>query len=341
MVGNKLPLGNLQRIPNIRLVWPHEARNFSKWLSESENLDILATTLGFETGAFELEGVEVPVGPYSADIVCRDGTSPDQPVVVIENQFGKFNHDHLGKTLTYGASLGAKTIIIVAEEFGDEHRSALEWLNSISEQDFRFFGVVVELWKIGDSLPAPKFEIVVKPDNWERQLRANNAIRADQGLNPGQEEHLAYWSAFREFTESNLNSFRLTRKPPTSPYYGMSINRANFELNVERDTWNSAIRVALTLYGKEAKRALGLLELEREAIESELGYSISWDLSEARTQQYLRIIKPDTDPSDQSDWPNQFRWLSERLSEFNKVLTPRVNRLDLEKQVIDGEIQNG
>ncbi|MDP7149760.1 MAG: DUF4268 domain-containing protein [Paracoccaceae bacterium] len=329
MNGNKLPLGNLTRIENIRSVWPHEAYNFTKWLASDENLDLLSISLGFDPGTLELEGTEVAVGPYAADIVCRDASSPELAHVVIENQFGKLNHDHLGKTLTYGGSLQAETIIIVAEEFGEEHRAALEWLNKISEPTYKFFGVVIELWQIGDSLPAPKFEVVVKPDNWERQLRASANQHTDKALKPGQVEHLAYWRAFHEYAKAHHGDLKLSRQPTASPYFGMSINRSNFELNAARDTWNNAIRVELTMYGKEAKKALIKLQKEQAEIEAEIGYPLAWDLSEERTQQYVRIYWSDVDPSAEEIWNNQFDWICTKLKDFNAVLGPRVRALDL------------
>lgn len=72
----------------------------------------------------EVEHTEVAVGPYSADILARDSGSGDP--VVIENQLGKTNHDHLGKAITYAAALGASTVVWIAPDFTEEHRKAVE-----------------------------------------------------------------------------------------------------------------------------------------------------------------------------------------------------------------------
>ena len=46
------------------------------------------------------------------------------------------------------------TIVWIAARFTEEHRSTLDWLNRITDNSFRFFGLELELWRIGDSPPA-------------------------------------------------------------------------------------------------------------------------------------------------------------------------------------------
>ena len=66
--------------------------------------------------------------------------------------------------------------IWLSEEVRDEHRQALEWLNQKTDINTQFFGVVVEILKIDDSLPAFNFKPVVFPDEWQK-------ISATEGFN--------------------------------------------------------------------------------------------------------------------------------------------------------------
>ena len=184
-------LGTLQRV-ELRDVWQHEEYHFTPWLAEAGNLAALSDTLGLD---LELVGLEVSVGPYCADIVFTDTMTKTQ--VLIENQLAKTDHSHLGQILTYAAGLDAKTVIWVASRFTDEHRAAIDWLNEITHEDWQFFGLEIELWRIGMSPPAPRFNVVCRPNDWSRQVR-EEAAKAE-GNSPTRTFQLRFWTAFRDY----------------------------------------------------------------------------------------------------------------------------------------------
>src|SRR5690606_32831038 len=111
---------------------------------------------------------EAYVGTFRADIYCKDTLSSNS--VLIENQLERSDHNHLGQLLTYAAGLEAVTFIWIARSFTDEHRAALDWLNDATGEDLNFFGLELELWRIGASSFAPKFNIVSQPNNWKKVL---------------------------------------------------------------------------------------------------------------------------------------------------------------------------
>lgn len=105
---------------DIRESWPNEARDFTPWLAE--NIDRLSNALGMD---LEVTTCEADIGDFSLDLLAKDLGS-GRPVV-IENQFGATNHDHLGKVITYAAGVDAVAVIWLMESMRDEHRQALEW----------------------------------------------------------------------------------------------------------------------------------------------------------------------------------------------------------------------
>src|SRR5882724_4545695 len=151
-------LGRLQKI-DLREAWLSEASDFTPWLAEPENLKLLGEAIGIE---LECEAQEKDVGPFRADILCKDTTTDSW--VLIENQLERTDHCHLGQLLTYAAGLTTVTIVWLAQRFTEEHRAALDWLNERTDEKINFFGLEVELWKIGDSPIAPKFNVVCKPN---------------------------------------------------------------------------------------------------------------------------------------------------------------------------------
>ena len=153
-------LGRLEKVP-LRDFWKHEAADFTPWLAAEENISLLEEVIGLELA---VEAQEQRVGPFRADLLCKDTGSNQW--VLIENQIESTDHRHLGQLLTYAAGLEAVTIVWIAERFTEEHRAALDWLNQITDERFTFFGLEIELWRIGDSPIAPKFNLISKPNNW-------------------------------------------------------------------------------------------------------------------------------------------------------------------------------
>lgn len=154
--------GRLVKVP-ARTGWVHEALDFTPWLAE--NLDRLGEAVGL---ALQLRDREHAVGRYSLDLLLEDA---QERIVIVENQFGQTDHDHLGKLLTYCAGTDADVVIWIAETLNDEHVAALEWLNESTVAGVGFFGVELELLKIGNSLPAPHFKVLVQPNEWTKSVR--------------------------------------------------------------------------------------------------------------------------------------------------------------------------
>ncbi len=174
--------GSLEMI-NLRRTWSLEADDFTPWLSE--NLTLLSEILNMN---LEFVDQHVRVGRYECDLLCRDTVG--NSCVVIENQLEEFDHDHLGKALVYAAGLNARTVIWIAEDFTNEHRKTLDWLNENTHDCIQFFGVKLEVIQIDNSLCAPKFNIIVKPNNWRP-----TTIRSDD-----------YWDNFRDYLEQHGSS---------------------------------------------------------------------------------------------------------------------------------------
>lgn len=171
----KYNLDSLKKV-ELRDVWPHEALDFTKWLSEEPNLAMLSSAIAIE---LELIETESSVGSFNLDIYAQESGMGRK--VIVEDQLEDTNHDHLGKVITYAAGKGAEVVVWVVARARDEHRQAIEWLNQHTDNDFGFFLVEIELWSIGDSLPAPRFNVVEQ----HRAVFAHDHHRDDVEANGG------------------------------------------------------------------------------------------------------------------------------------------------------------
>ncbi|TFL16708.1 hypothetical protein [Jannaschia formosa] len=198
-----IAFGRLIDLP-LREAWPHEAHAFTPWLAR--NIDHLSEAIGLP---LELTGTEVAVETFSADILARN--PQDGGVVLIENQLETTDHTHLGQIMTYLAGLEAETVIWIAPAFREPHLSAIRWLNEHTADGFAFFAVRLRVVRIGDSPFAPVFEIVEKPNGWDRRLE--RTVRQASGEHsPLGDQRERFWSAYLDrHPEAGALGFRVTR----------------------------------------------------------------------------------------------------------------------------------
>ena len=310
-------LGKLESFP-LQKCFPHEALDFTPWLAEAQNLEELARTLDME---LELEGVEVPVGPYRADIVATDTGNR----VVIENQYGKTNHDHLGKTLTYAAGLQAKAVIWIAETFSDEHRRTFDFLNEVTTEDFRLYAIEMKLFRIGDSPPAPQFQVVARPNEYLRSVTTGGG--SGDGLTETQKTYLKFWTRWREHLAGRKTSIR-PLKPMPQHWALMGIGRSHFGLSLTASIQKRRLGCEIYIDGAHANKAFGLLRADQDAIEKVTGPLVWMPLKGKQTCRIVQF-KGDVDVASDATWPDAHAWLLDRAETLRKAFKRRIKALDL------------
>jgi hypothetical protein len=318
-------LGRLQKV-DLREAWSSESTGFTPWLAQEENLKLLGEAIGIE---LELESQEKEVGPFRADILCKDTITDDW--VLIENQLERTDHSHLGQLLTYAAGLNAVTIVWIAEHFTEEHRAALDWLNERTDEKIHLFGLEIELWRIGDSSIAPKFNIISQPNDWTRTVQ--QAAAGSGEVSAHKQLQLRFWTAFREYMESK-GSFVRCQKPLPQHWSSHAIGRSGIHLNSIVSTWNSEtnskgpeIRAELVLNGPTAKREFAGLAQQKDTVEKALGFPLTWHNPEGKAM--CRIYtRQNADFLNEELWPQQFEWLRQHLETMHKVFAPIVKNLD-------------
>ncbi len=319
-----IPLGDFVRVA-LTDAWPTEDRNFTPWLAGEQSIKKLGEALQLD---LEVESVEHWVGPFRADIIARATDETDHRVL-IENQFGRTDHGHLGQIMTYLAGVeSAKTVVWIAETFQENHRAAIDWLNTHTEDDYSFFAVEIELWRIGDSAPAPRFNVVASPNDWTRQARTAARTSAEGGDRESHLVRLAYWASFGEYLKAQGSNFRINRAN-RDHWFTFPIGRAGFHILATVSTMSERIGVELYAANDLAKVAFGALAAQREAIEKDFGEKLDWQELPGKKAWRVGLYRPDSDPSDRERFPEYHAWMLEKMKRFDAVFRQRVRILPL------------
>jgi hypothetical protein len=311
-------LGSIAPV-DVRKVWENEQFHFTPWLARPENAGLLSRAIGLE---LEVENIEVAVGPYSADILAKDVATGRY--VVIENQFGKTNHDHLGKLLTYASVLDARAIVWISEVFTDEHQKTLDWLNDHTTEQLEFYGVSLELWQIDQSRPAVRFNVVSRPSQMAKKAASKSVT---EGVSETRQLQLEYWTQVSEALKSS-KTLSSTQTPRPQYWFDVSLGKANIALSCTCNVDEGRLGVRVYISNKIAGIVLPQLRAEKAAVEAEIGQSLLWDPNPNSIDKIIALHR-EADIRDKSHWPEYVDWTVTTVAAFRKAFVPRVKKLQL------------
>lgn len=302
-------LGKLDKV-DIRDIWKHEATDFTKWLSTEENLSTLGDEIGID---ISLVKTEAGVGAFSADILAEEENTGRK--IVIENQLEQTDHDHFGKLFTYGSGYDASILIWICRQVRDEHRQAIDWLNERTNNNLHIFVIKMEVWKIGDSSPAPKFQVICSPNDWAKTVKDT----ASGKLGETSMLQLDFWAEFNTYLQEN-NSQLKSRKPHPQHWYDVTVE----------DIPTSQAYLSLTVaFGKNFIRCEFYIPDNKElyhkmyehkaAIEAELGHELIWEEGPKAKVSSIGIRKENVKVKDRKTWKDSHKWLMETSSKFSEA----------------------
>ena len=285
-----MKIGKLQEV-KVRELWKHEQYDFSNWMAKAENIEILNDVLGLTLVDVNKE---VYVGSYRCDIVAVDETSGDK--VIIENQLDSSNHDHLGKIITYASGLGAKFIVWIVTKAKEEHRSAVEWLNNNTNGGINFFLIEVHAYKIGDSLPAPKFEIIEKPNDF---IKNSKVQRSNDDMNKSQSERLVFWNMFNEIIANRGKPISI-RKVTTDHWYDVSIGTSKAHISITLVNKEGFVGIDLNIH--DDKSIYDALYFNKDKIEQDLSETLEWQRLDGKKTSRILLRIAGLDFNDHSNY---------------------------------------
>jgi len=300
----KKDLAKLQKI-DLRDVWGIEP-DFTNWLAQKENLDLLSEEIGVD---IKLTKIEANVGNFKVDILAEEESSGRK--IIIENQLEDTNHDHLGKIITYASGYDAEIIIWVVRNVREEHQRAVEWLNEHTDEKTGYFLIKVELWQIEGSKPAPKFDVLVSPNEWAKAIKASPA---GGELSNTKLQQLDFWTKFKGLVRAKDTRIRL-QTPRPQHWYDVSMGSAEAHVALTINSRENLL--GCEIYISRNKELFNFLQEHKDEIEKEIGEQAEW--VDAAVASRIKIKKEISDLFSQNEAENYFAWLYEKTMLFQKV----------------------
>ena len=292
-----MKLGKIKRIHDLRMIWPHEANSFTKWLAKEENLSKLGEDIGID---LVLEERESSVGNFSVDIFANEESTGRK--VIIENQLEDTDHDHLGKLITYASGKGAEVIVWVVKRARDEHRQAIEWLNQHTDTSLGFFLVEIELWQIDDSAIAPKFNVIERPNDWARQMKNSD------NLSDRKQMLLKFWNGFNDYIAKSdvfKNDFTI-RKAQPDHWYDLSVGNSSYHICMTISAQKK--RLSCGVYIPDNKELFHTFEDNKDIFQKEFGEDGDWKEAAKATR---IVIYKGFDLYNETKWEEAYAWFVE------------------------------
>lgn len=301
-------LSKLEEVKDLREVWKNEARDFTPWLAEDDNIEILADAIGLD---ISIDETEASVGDFNVDISASE--SGTERKIIIENQLEDTNHDHLGKLITYASGKSADIVIWVVKHARDEHKRAIEWLNEHTDQQIGFFLCEIKLFRIGDSNIAPKFEIIEKPNDWAKEIKKQDSLTGTQ------QKRIDFWTGFVEYASKNadfMKQFNL-RRPMPDPWMDFAVGSSRCHLTVWTSFQKNYFNVHL--YINEDKDLYFDLLNDKDDIEKIAGMELQWYENEDKKATKIILSHEYINLNDPANWEELFSWACDALALMKKA----------------------
>jgi hypothetical protein len=303
-------LGKIE-ILSVRDLWKHEEREFTPWLAQ--NIDQLSAVLDVP---IVVDQIEHKVGGYELDILGH--VEESDAIVIVENQLHATNHDHLGKLLTYASGLEASIVVWIAPEVHDEHRSAIEWLNSHTDEKVSFFLLRPEVFRIDNSNPSIRFQLEASPSEFGRRLK--RIVEKDD--TPRHEFRRIFWDGLFQFLANDGHPWAKGRSTTKENWISSRIGKGGIGANVSM-AQKSRIRVEIYCSGDTEKQSFQRLFAHKDEIEARLpGEEVSWERLDGAAASRVAVYRPYDKELAADDTPHRrelYAWISKNLTTFRTI----------------------
>lgn len=281
--------------------------DFSQWLA-NDGIEYIKQALGIELIS---EGTEVkPHGQFSTDIVLSvdpQYTNGKPAKVVIENQYGRSNHNHFSKLITYAVTNEAKYAVWICEDVHPEHKSSIDWLNENTNDNINFYVFKAVIEKIGDSAECFSLIPICEP-NEEKKI----CMSEKKELSELHITQLRFWQNFASYISIHNFPFK-ARKAQPQHWYNISVGSSNGHISICILSVEKKARIDFWI--SDNKEFYDKLYSQKDKIETSVGRELIWDRKEGSKASSVSYLMPD-----EIDIYNE-----EKYDEYAKIILDEIN----------------
>lgn len=311
-----MAIGKRMPVNDIKTIWKKEPE-FSQWLASPDGLELLAQDLEIQ---IENPKLEAKGSNFSCDIVANL-VGEEKHVVVIENQFGRTDHDHLGKLMTYAATHKAMTGIWITEEAAEDHREAVDWLNENTPVTISFYLAELKAYRIGDSPVAPELDVVCRP-NVTMKTGGTDITESEKKRRAWRQ---AFWTDIHKHIKAANPPFNL-QKPSGDHWSSIAIGRTDFHISMLLTPKNQSIGVELIIQPDWKDSAFDQLKAQEAEIEAGLGRKLDWRPLPGKGSARI-LLEEKLDPDHEPNREKICHWFGEWAPKLYSVMKPRILKL--------------
>ena len=317
MIGLAPHAGN--DVVGIRSLFPREGTDFTPWLTN--NLKRLARPLGMKLRPIDYE-TWVPFGRTGKRVdILAEELNLDSPVV-IENQYGQSDDNHLGRLLIYAGTTQARVAIWVAESFVREHLDALKWINDNSSESLQLYGVQIGTKTSESGRQEPSFEVVLHPSHWSRSDK--------RLLNVDPEDWRDRYEAFWQELVNELRSTKRlakARSPSRDKFYTTGAGFSGIQLVARFKPLTKSVSVELAVRNPEDTDYMyGSLFWSLKRFDEEIALNLrrepQWVWSRYRSFSRISVSRGGSILGSPDELAEIQSWMVSNLLNFKKVFDP-------------------
>ena len=190
--------------------------------------------------------------------------------------------------------------------------------------------MVLEGWRIGESLPAPRLRVDVQPDGWSRSVRA---ARADSESSEKGRVCRKFWGEFLPELHNRYSFWRSVDTPSKNPYMKFPSSRSGLKYSAAFCQPDGRFQLRAEAYidtrdQESTKAVFDDLYRQKTRIEEKVGEELEWDRIDRKQASRISLYYPrEIRVTDEERWPDARSWLVEAMGKMRDAFNPVLREL--------------